>query len=242
MSHPVGTAKWLPVLLKQADDFKTPITGLSHDSAGLVVRFRKEGGLVYTATLTAERWRELVNGTYEVLAQASDLDTSGSYFWWVDYPGSLNYEGVLDVVVPAVEASLAGIESDLASIDAKLLASTIIQVLTAITEAGDVTLIRGDDYGTINDNELRWPYSAETGQDLTDQTVVLEYKRPVDVLATEVACEVENAGTANQVIIARLAAATTAALTAESHSFCIRIDNEERTILRNGRLVVVDRL
>lgn len=77
-------AMWLPAQLTR--------TGLTFDA--VTVKYQKSGGAVVTKTLTAEQWSEGVGGSYSIYFVSDELDTLGTFRYWVECTGTSTYPGV----------------------------------------------------------------------------------------------------------------------------------------------------
>ncbi len=101
MDVPIATANWLPVLIQQAADGLTAMTGVPFNDPGLSVLYSKQGGEVAVKALTSSNWVEHGAGVYKVLFTASEQDTLGLFAYTLQYTGARNYPGAVRIYVPA---------------------------------------------------------------------------------------------------------------------------------------------
>ena len=161
----------LPVILTDATDFITPVTGVVFGS--VVVKYAKEGDATLTPkTILVSDWTELGDGVYLVPFTTAELNTVGKFIYTVLVAGSLPYYGSAQIVTygfddigakttnlpsdPAKEGSITTAQGDLTTIKGKTNnlpsdpasesgatsnTSTITGVIA--TAQGDLTTIKG---------------------------------------------------------------------------------------------------
>jgi len=87
-------AIWLPAQLTNKTT-GAGVTGISFDS--VAVSYQKSGEPVKTKTLTAEQWSEGVEGAYSIYFLSDELDTLGTFHYWVEQSSSVIYPGMAQV-------------------------------------------------------------------------------------------------------------------------------------------------
>lgn len=87
-----STETWLPCILVDDTDFKTPETGIAFGTP--TVQYAKEGdGSLTTKTLDATNWDELGAGLYRIKFSTTELNTVGNFLFVVTSTGILPYYG-----------------------------------------------------------------------------------------------------------------------------------------------------
>jgi hypothetical protein len=90
--------QWLPVILTNGDDFKSPIIGVAWDDGDLTVRYKKHNQTTWsTKTLTVSNWIEGEDGHYSIQFLDTELDIVGLFEYKVVYVGAVTYPGLFHI-------------------------------------------------------------------------------------------------------------------------------------------------
>jgi hypothetical protein len=117
MSGTIRTRKsvdtWVPVILIDDDDFKTPKTGIVF--GGVTTKYACDNDTtLQTLTMSATNWRELGRGLYEIKFTSTEKDANGEFKYVAEVADCLPYYGLLEIVDETADTDTDNIQAILA--------------------------------------------------------------------------------------------------------------------------------
>jgi hypothetical protein len=249
---PLDIGGWFPVLINRKSNLQG-ITGIAYNDSSLQVWYKPQGEALARLTLTANNWREIGYGGYEVFLGPGQCDVVGLMTVWVLYTDALTYPGAVNVQNIPADGDWLGMivstynEDTLGGILSRIyqrLATGTLQVIAPVVQEGAVVqIIRGDDYSNTDGRALEWIESEGTVSwpVLTGATVKLTIED------SEIAGSVITSTGENKKVRFELTSTNTTALTTGVHLFWVKATlaatspNIGRIVtLRTGRVYVSD--